>query len=143
MNRTDRYRGCLLGLATGDALGVSAEFRPPGTFEPVTGMAGGGYHDLRPGEWTDVTSLALCLAESLIEKRGFDPIDQLERYVRWYREGHLSSTGRCFDIGTTTRVALERFMLSREPFPGLTDERSAGNGSLMRLCPVPMFYAAD
>ena len=143
MDRIDRYRGCLLGLAAGDALGVSVEFRPPGTFAPVAGMAGGGYHDLRPGEWTDDTSLALCLAESLIEKRGFDPIDQLERYVRWYREGHLSSTGTCFDIGTTTRKALERFMVAREPFPGLADERSAGNGSLMRLCPVPMFYAAD
>ncbi|HOI12755.1 MAG TPA: ADP-ribosylglycohydrolase family protein [Methanoculleus sp.] len=143
MDRIDRYRGCLLGLAAGDALGVSAEFQPPGTFAPVTGMAGGGYHNLRPGEWTDDTSLALCLAESLIEKRGFDPVDQLERYVRWYREGHLSSTGTCFDIGTTTRKALERFMVTREPFPGLTDERSAGNGSLMRVCPVPMFYAAD
>lgn len=143
MDRIDRYRGCLLGLAAGDALGVSVEFRPPGTFAPVTGMAGGGYHNLKPGEWTDDTSLALCLAESLIEKRGFDPVDQLERYVRWYREGHLSSTGTCFDIGTTTRKALERFMVTREPFPGLTDERSAGNGSLMRLCPVPIFYAAD
>jgi len=118
MERIDRYRGCLLGLAAGDTLGVSVEFRPPGTFEPVTGMAGGGYHDLRPGEWTDDTSLALCLAESLIERRGFDPIDQLERYVRWYREGHLSSTGRCFDIGTTTRKALERFIVTREPFRG-------------------------
>lgn len=143
MERIERYRGCLLGLAAGDALGTPVEFRPPGTFAPVTGMVGGGYHNLKPGEWTDDTSLALCLAESLIEKKGFDSVDQLERYVRWYREGHLSSTGTCFDIGTTTRSALERFMLSREPFPGLTDERSAGNGSLMRLCPVPMFYAAD
>ncbi|MCK9316921.1 MAG: ADP-ribosylglycohydrolase family protein [Methanoculleus sp.] len=143
MDRIDRYRGCLLGLAAGDALGTTLEFRPPGTFAPITGMVGGGPFGLRPGEWTDDTSLALSLAESLIEKSGFDPVDQLERYVRWYREGHLSSTGTCFDIGTTTRKALERFSLSREPFPGLTDERSAGNGSLMRVCPVPMFYAAD
>ncbi len=106
-------------------------------------MVGGGPFNLKPGEWTDDTSLALCLAESLIEKRTFDPVDQLERYSRWFMEGHLSSTGTCFDIGTTTRKALQRFMLSREPFPGLVDGRSASNGSLMRLAPVPMFYAAD
>ena len=143
MDPLDRYRGCLLGLAVGDALGTTLEFRSPGTFTPITGMVGGGPFDLEPGEWTDDTSLALCLAESLIEKRGFDPVDQLERYVRWFMEGHLSSNGRCFDIGTTTRKALQRFILSREPYPGLTDERSAGNGSLMRLAPVPMFYAGD
>lgn len=143
MEPIDRYRGCLLGLATGDALGVPLEFKPPGTFEPISGMLGGGSHNLKPGEWTDDTSLALCLAESLIEKKGFDPVDQLERYSRWFTEGYLSCTGTCFDIGTTTRKALQRFMLTREPFPGLTDEWSAGNGSLMRLAPVPMFYAAD
>lgn len=100
MDRIDRYRGCLLGLATGDALGTALEFRPSGTFTPVTGMVGGGPFGLKPGEWTDDTSLALCLAESLIERRGFDPVDQLERYSRWFMEGHLSSIGTCFDIGT-------------------------------------------
>ena len=143
MDATDRYRGCLLGLATGDALGATLEFRAPGTFESITGICGGGPHRLKPGEWTDDTSLALCLAESLIVRRGFDPIDQLERYCRWHLEGYLSCTGTCFDIGVTTRKALQHFMRSREPFPGLTDERSAGNGSLMRLAPVPMFYAVD
>jgi len=87
MDRIDRYRGCLLGLATGDALGTALEFRPRGTFAPVIGMVVGGFHNLKPGAWTDDTSLALCLAESLTEKRGFDPIDQLERYSRWYLEG--------------------------------------------------------
>ncbi|MFA5613947.1 MAG: ADP-ribosylglycohydrolase family protein [Methanoculleus sp.] len=143
MNRIDRYRGCLLGLAAGDALGTTLEFRRPGTFEPIDDMIGGGPFRLRPGEWTDDTSLALCLAESLIERQGFDPIDHLERYVRWYTEGHLSSTGTCFDIGTTTREALRRFMTSRKPFPGLTSPHSAGNGSFMRLAPVPIFYAGD
>ena len=142
-NQGSRYRGCLLGLAVGDALGTSVEFSPPGTFEPLTGMVGGGPFGLAPGEWTDDTSLALCLAESLVEKGGFDPVDQLERYCRWFTEGYLSSNGTCFDIGTTTRKALQRFMMSGEPYPGLTHERSASNGSLMRLAPVPMFYAAD
>jgi ADP-ribosyl-[dinitrogen reductase] hydrolase len=85
--------------------------------------------------------MALCLAESLIEKQGFDPVDQMERYVRWYHEGHLSSTGRCFGIGNTIRGALKRFEETREPFCGSTDPFSAGNGSIMRLAPVPMFFA--
>jgi ADP-ribosyl-[dinitrogen reductase] hydrolase len=105
----DRYRGALLGLAVGDALGTTLEFMRPGTFEPITDLAGGGPFRLKPGQWTDDTSMALCLAESLIECRGFDAMDQLTRYCRWYRDGHLSSTGRCFDIGNTTRTALEAF----------------------------------
>jgi ADP-ribosyl-[dinitrogen reductase] hydrolase len=76
----DRYRGALLGLAAGDALGTTVEFKPPGTFSPVTDMIGGGLFHLKPGEWTDDTSMALCLAESLVEKRGFDAKDQMDRY---------------------------------------------------------------
>jgi ADP-ribosylglycohydrolase len=87
--------------------------------------------------------MALCLAESLIERNAFDPIDQLSRYVRWRREGHHSSTGRCFDIGRTVLRALTTFERYGEPWSGSTDERSAGNGSLMRLAPVPLFFAAD
>ncbi len=139
----ERYRGALLGLAAGDALGTTVEFEPPGSFQPVADMHGGGQFRLEPGQWTDDTSMALCLAESLIEREGFDPVDQLERYVRWFREGHLSSTGRCFDIGGTTRASLERFERTREAYPGPTDPQQAGNGSLMRLAPVPLFFARD
>ena len=117
--------------------------RPGRRVTPAPGMVGGGPHNLKPGEWADDTSFALCLAESLIERRGFDPIDQLERYTPWYLEGRLSSAGDFFSIGTGTRGAIERFMSTREPFPGLTDEESAGNGSLVRVCPVPIFHAAD
>ena len=136
-----RFRGCLLGLAVGDAVGTAVEFMPPGSFIPLKGMIGGGRFNLAPGEWTDDTSMALCLAESLIEKQAFDPIDQLERYLRWYRTGYLSSNGRCFDIGITTCNALHRFEHSHEPYPGPTAQHTAGSGSLMRLAPVPMFYA--
>jgi ADP-ribosyl-[dinitrogen reductase] hydrolase len=135
-----RYRGCLLGLAAGDALGTTLEFVPPGSFTPITDMLGGGPFNLNPGEWTDDTSMALCLAESLIEIGGFDPIDQLERYVSWYRTGYLSSNGRCFDIGITTADALHRYLRTHEPFPGPDAAHTAGSGSLMRLAPVPMFY---
>jgi ADP-ribosylglycohydrolase len=137
----DRYRGCLLGLAIGDALGTTLEFSKPGSFTPIKDIMGGGPFHLKRGEWTDDTSMALCLAESLITKKGFDPIDQMERYLKWYQEGHLSSNGTCFDIGITTLSSLVKFKESREPYCGPTDEYTAGNGSLMRLAPVPLFYA--
>lgn len=139
----DRARGALLGLAVGDALGTTLEFRSPGTFEPIDDMIGGGPFGLEPGQWTDDTSMALCLAESLVETRGFDPRDQMERYVRWWRDGHRSSTGRCFDIGNATRSALASFERTGEPYAGSTDPYTAGNGSLMRLAPIAIAYAHD
>lgn len=138
-----RYRGSLLGLAAGDALGTTLEFSPPGSFQPIDDMLGGGPFGLEPGQWTDDTSLALCLAESLVETGRLDPVDQLQRYVRWYREGHLSSTGRLFDIGNATRAALERFERTGDPRAGSTDGATAGNGSLMRLAPVPLYFAGS
>jgi ADP-ribosyl-[dinitrogen reductase] hydrolase len=139
----DRYRGAILGLATGDALGTTLEFTTPGSFTPITDMVGGGPFHLKPGEWTDDTSMALCLAESLVECGAFDPVDQLSRYVRWKREGHHSSTGRCFDVGGTVLKALARFERFSEPFSGSTDPNSAGNGSIMRLAPVSLFFVHD
>jgi ADP-ribosyl-[dinitrogen reductase] hydrolase len=143
MDSLDRYRGALLGLAAGDALGTTLEFSPPGTFRPIDDMVGGGPFHLEPGEWTDDTSMALCLAESLIESNEFDPTDQLARYLRWKRKGHHSSNGTCFDIGGTVAAALARFERFSEPWSGSTDEFSAGNGSIMRLAPVPLFFADD
>jgi hypothetical protein len=109
----DRYRGALLGLAVGDALGTTVEFKAPGTFKPITGIVGGGPFGLKPGQWTDYTSMALCLAESLIEKHGFDPKDQMDRYCRWWKKGYLSSTGTCFDIGITVKTALRTLPAKR------------------------------
>ena len=139
----DRFRGSILGVAVGDAMGTTVEFSAPGTFTPVTDMVGGGPFGLEAGQWTDDTSMALCLATSLLECKGFDAADQMCRYVRWWRDGHLSSTGSCFDIGDTVRRALARFEQTGEPFSGSTHPRTAGNGSIMRLAPVALFYAAD
>ena len=139
----DRYRGCLLGLAAGDALGTTLEFQLPGSFAPLTDMIGGGPFGLKAGEWTDDTSMALCLAESLVTRRKFDPIHQLETYVRWWRDGHLSVKGRCFDIGNATRAALQRFVRQPEEFCGDTNPNFAGNGSLMRLAPAAMAFAGE
>lgn len=140
MNLPSKFRGAMLGLAVGDAVGTTLEFRSPGSFEKVDDMVGGGPFHLMAGEWTDDTSMALCLAESLIEKRGFDPVDQLERYTRWAKHGHLSSNGRVFDIGNTVQAAFAKFERTHQPFCGPTDPWTAGNGSLMRLAPVPLFY---
>ncbi|NLG28163.1 MAG: ADP-ribosylglycohydrolase family protein [Chloroflexi bacterium] len=139
----DRARGALLGLACGDALGTTVEFRARGSFVPVTDMVGGGQFGLRPGEWTDDTSMALCLAESLVTCAGFDARDQMQRYCRWMDEAYLSSNGKCFDIGNATGSALRRFQRTGEPFSGSTDPHSAGNGSLMRLAPIPIWRHAS
>lgn len=143
ISKEQRYRGALLGLASGDALGTTLEFKHPGTFSPIADMVGGGPFNLQPGQWTDDTSMALCLAESLIEQKGFDPTDQMKRYMRWYRDGYMSSTGICFDIGNTVKMALHNFEKTGNPYSGSNDPRSAGNGSIMRLAPVPLAYAAQ
>ena len=82
MTLTDRQRGCLIGMAVGDALGAAVEFKQPGAFEPVTGYRDGGPHRLAPGQWTDDTSMALALADSL-GAAGWDLADQLRRYCAW------------------------------------------------------------
>jgi ADP-ribosylglycohydrolase len=139
----DRFRGSLLGLAVGDALGTTVEFQKRGQFKTLVDMIGGGPFALAPGEWTDDTSMALCLATSLLERRGFDAHDQMSRYWAWYEQGYWSSTGVCFDIGSTTLAALERWRELGDPFAGATDPRSAGNGCIMRLAPVALYFAPD
>ena len=143
MDTQDRFRGCLLGLAVGDAIGTTVEFSKRGTFEPLTDMVGGGPFNLKPGQWTDDTSMALCLAASLAECKGFNTTDQMERYVQWADTGYMSSTGTCFDIGLTVSTALRAFKKTGDPFSGSTHPHSAGNGCIMRLAPVPMFYYPD
>lgn len=128
-------------MATGDAVGTTCEFERPGTFKPASEMVGGGPFNLKAGQWTDDTSMGLCLAESLIVTGKFDPVDQLQRYVKWFRTGHLSSNGRCFDVGATVRAALLRFEKTGNPFCGDTNPQTAGNGSLMRLAAVPLYFA--
>ena len=134
----DRQRGAILGLAIGDALGAAVEFQPPGSFAKVTGFRAGGPHGLGPGEWTDDTSMALALADSIGEV-GWDLNDQAQRYVDWWRTGKYSVNGRCFDIGVTTVRALGRFRETGDPWTSADPSpRASGNGSIMRLAPVPV-----
>jgi ADP-ribosyl-[dinitrogen reductase] hydrolase len=167
-----RIQGSLVGLAVGDALGAPVEFRPNAYLKehPVEDMQSGGTWGLQAGQWTDDTSMALCLAASLIIKRGFNAYDQFERYRRWYKDGYMSSTGKCFDIGKSTRQAITEFENRRDKarrelfaenhkpndqyFDAMVERRiagednnlrfgasdSAGNGALMRLAPIPCFF---
>lgn len=140
MNTMERFHGSLLGLAVGDAVGTTVEFQSRGTFEPLTDMVGGGPFRLAPGQWTDDTSMALCLATSLIEQDAFDARDQMDRYCRWADTGYLSSTGHCFDIGNTVASALRRYQRDGNPYAGSIDPHTAGNGCIMRLAPVAMRF---
>ncbi len=143
MTLSDRFRGCLIGLAVGDAVGTALEFKKRGSFEPITDMIGGGPFHLDPGQWTDDTSMALCLAESLIQTDGFSADDQMTRYCRWLDSGYMSSTGKCFDIGNTVMTALKRYRATGNPNAGSADPHTAGNGSIMRLAPVVMYFFPD
>ena len=139
----DHARGALVGLSVGDALGTTLEFTARDHMPEQTEMTGGGPFHLDPGVWTDDTSLALALAESLVTCRTFDADDVMRRFVRWWQHGQYSPTGRCFDIGNTTARALGRYCATGNPIAGSTDAGEAGNGSLMRLTPAAIFTWND
>ncbi len=145
MPQDDRLLGLFLGLAIGDAIGTTLEFRTRDSYVHISDMIGGGPFGLHPGEWTDDTSMALCLAYSLKATGqvdgSFDAADLMRRFVNWWRFGYCSVTGECFDIGTATRNALHRFEITGDPISGSLNEHSAGNGSIMRLGPIVLRYA--
>ncbi|CAF2743793.1 unnamed protein product [Rotaria sp. Silwood2] len=156
----------MFGLTVGDALGAHVEFRPNSYLvaHPVKDLVGGGTWGLERGQFTDDTSMALCLANSLIACGDFIPYDQLVRYKWWFRQGYMSSTGHCFDIGAATRQSIQEFEERQRKFAhdhnipldeidSLSDDELlqafdvncskdnvAGNGALMRLAPVPLFF---
>jgi ADP-ribosyl-[dinitrogen reductase] hydrolase len=136
----DRAIGALLGLAVGDAVGTTLEFTMRDADAPLTDMIGGGPFNLEPGEWTDDTAMALALADSLLQGGDVDEADLVARFADWYRNGTYSCTGTCFDIGITTRSALELWETTRRTDCGPTDAHTAGNGSLMRLSPVAIRF---
>lgn len=148
----DKAIGCLLGLAVGDALGAAVEFSPRGSFLPITDMIGGGPFHLQPGQWSDDTTTALCLADSLLASNSADTQsavvqldlhDLMTRFRAWYEKGENSVTGNCFDIGNTTCAAIESFIADGEPLAGPDHPRTAGNGSIMRLAPVAIIGRAN
>lgn len=143
MSSSCRAMGALVGLAVGDALGAPVEFCSRGEFVPVTGMRSGGELGMRAGEWTDDTAMALCLADSLLACDGFDARDQLARYWRWFTEGYNSTRDSAFGVGRTVAAALNHYQRTGEVHAGPEDPMTAGNGSIMRLAPVVLFYHAE
>lgn len=136
----ERFLGSFVGLAIGDALAAPAQNAAPGSFEPITGLRGGGPFALPAGAWSDDTAMALCLAESLLECNGFEPRDQVDRYWRWQREGRPSATGRCVGIRSSTARALALAQWRRLPFAGSHDPRQLDPDPLSRVAPVVMFF---
>ena len=139
----DRAVGALLGLAVGDAVGTTLEFKSRDTYPRLTDMVGGGPFGLKPGEWTDDTAMALALADSLYGRDELDEADLMRRFVDWWDRGVYSCNGTCFDIGNTTRQALARWKTNGNPIAGDPSPQAAGNGSLMRLAPVAIRYHRD
>ncbi|MGP8035145.1 MAG: ADP-ribosylglycohydrolase family protein [Steroidobacteraceae bacterium] len=139
----ERFLGALLGLAVGDAVAAATQYRRPGRFAPVGDLLGGGPFDLPRGGWSDDTAMALCLAESLIECDGFDARDQVERYLRWQQQGHLSATGECLGITAGTARALARAQWRRQVFSGSHDPEVLDPEALSRVTPVVMYFFAD
>ena len=139
----DRFQGALLGLAVCDALAVHTQFRKPGSFAPVGDLLGGGSFDLPRGAWSDDTAMALLLAESLLERDGFDGHDQVARYSRWQREGYGSATGQCVGISANVARALATALYKRQPFAGSHDPEQLDKDPLSRVAPAVMFFFAD
>jgi ADP-ribosyl-[dinitrogen reductase] hydrolase len=116
-------------------VGTTVEFKERGDFVPLTDMVGGGPFRLKAGQWTDDTSMALCLGASLRDCDPFDPEDLLSAFCDWMDHGYMSVTGRCFDIGTTTREALQAFQ-NKNQLVAPDHPFLSGNGSIMRLSPA-------
>jgi ADP-ribosylglycohydrolase len=139
----ERFQGGLLGLAVGDALAAHTQFRKPGSFAPIGDLLGGGPFDLPRGAWTDDTAMALLLAESLLEREGFDAHDQVQRFARWQREGYGSATGQCVGISANVARALASALYKRQPFAGSHDPEQLDKDPLSRVAPVIMYFFAD
>lgn len=135
----NRAQGCLLGLAIGEAIGSAAEYLPRDSFDPLEGMSGGGPLNLAPGEWTDGTAMALCLAHSLLDSETVDQFDFMSRLQAWLEDGENACQGHCVAVGDTTRAAIEEFIEEDEPSAGSSAADTAGNGSLIRLAPLAIF----
>jgi ADP-ribosyl-[dinitrogen reductase] hydrolase len=131
----------LMGVCVGDALGVPVEFTSRGERmkNPVTGMIGYGSYNQPPGTWSDDSSLTLCLADSLCG--GYDVNAIAQSFCRWYEEAFWTARGEVFDIGHTTGIAIWNLQQGVSPIEaGVKDERSNGNGSLMRILPLAYYH---
>jgi ADP-ribosyl-[dinitrogen reductase] hydrolase len=139
----DKIKGSLYGLIIGDALGAPFEFKLKGTFTFDGEYHNGGHLDLNKGEWTDDSSLMLCILASLNEYNKFSPKDIMKKFSKWHLDGYLSSKDKSFDISSTTKESIETFLKTKKPYVDPQDENHSDNGSIMRLAPIPIFFYPD
>lgn len=134
------FFGCIFGAISGDAFGAVLEFQERHSIPVLESMSSGGIHNVSKGEWTDDSSMLLCLMQSIIDnEEKFDLHDQINNYQKWYKKGFLSTRNYCFDIGISTRNALDYYNIFNK-FKETNLEHLSGNGSIMRLAPVPLYY---
>lgn len=145
----DKFMGCVYGLVVGDVYGSTYEFMKGSEITLSRNMEGGGPFGLEKGEWTDDTSMMLCMMKSLIQYKCYCATDIMDKFVMWKNSSYMSSqnSSRCIDIGVTTRNALTTYEKSDKiddpHIFGSLGPNSAGNGSIMRLCPIPLFYSSN
>lgn len=140
MNRKNFSKNILIGSAVGDALGVPVEFKSRQYLQqnPVTDMMGYGTYNMPPGTFSDDSSMMFCLAESLCN--GYNVNDIAEKFQMWMHEGYWTADGEVFDVGISTRKAINRLRVVKNPTEaGSTAESDNGNGSLMRILPLAIF----
>lgn len=141
--RTAEYRNGIWGVIIGDALGEPVQFmsREEIADNPVRGMESGRlYLDIPAGTWTDDSSLTLALLDSINTLHTIDLTDIMERFCNWLYHGAYTPDGQAFDIGGTTRRAIDRYSLNRDVHHcGGDSVRSNGNGSLMRIMPACLY----
>ena len=138
-----KLQGSVFGAAIGDAVGVPFEFRSREEMMrcPATDMTGNGTYHMPIGTWSDDTTMILCTLDRLDESMDYDGI--MRAFLSWVEKGEYTPHGSCFDIGGTTRRALENFARGAEPLrSGLDDNYSNGNGSLMRIIPAALYADA-
>ncbi len=128
----DRALGAYLGLAVGDALGATVEFMTKGEIAHRYGVhdriIGGGWLQLKPGQVTDDTAMALALGRALLQANGFEVGTVAEAFAEWLKGGPP-------DVGNTVRRGIRRYITkgtTEAPYnPG-----DGGNGAAMRLVPL-------
>jgi len=139
----DKILGAIYGHLVGDALGVPYEFKPPNAIPERIEWRGYGTHNQPPGTWSDDGALMLCLLASIVERRGFDPKDVGQRFIDWFDKGYMAAGGLVFDYGGATATAIDRLRQGINPLEaGPDDERSNGNGSLMRILPLSLWASS-
>ena len=137
-------KNSILGLILGDALGVPVEFKSRDELDRnlVKDMTGYGTNNQPPGTWSDDSSMTLVTLESLI--KGYNPEDVMKGFCKWAHEGYMTPYGKTFSIGKTTSNACRSYKIKKDIKEcGETSERSNGNGSLMRILPVSIFFANE